>query len=440
VASGDDRHPHLRRAAQHRGAHRARSHESAHAEVTDEAQAQLATSDHALAPKGAAVLISDAEGLSELLNHLRSAGSFAYDSEFIGELTYIPKLCLIQVATTQRVALIDPLAGLDLDEFWELICEASVEKILHAGQQDVEPAIRHRKKRAENLFDTQIGAGFVGMSYPVALAKLVNELTGARLGKGLTFTHWDQRPLSAVQLRYAEDDVRYLPAVRAELGKRLSELGHESFAREESNALGDPELYRFNPDVACQRIRGASGLSPVQLAILRELCVMRDAAAREADVPPRAFLRDEVLVDLARSPAKSVEKLSRVRGLPRPIEASHGQAIVEATLKAMSLPVAELPTPKQSEESPSDRFRVDSLWIAAQAIAAGRGIDANLVSSRQEIGELFRRLMAKKDVSALPITSGWRNECVGKPLLELFRGQVRAAIEWKDGLSVKPAS
>ena len=83
------------------------------------------------------------------------------------------------------------------------------------------PAKFHENFRLEVAWTIVPVLILAGMAYPVSLSKLVNELVGARLGKGLTFSHWDQRPLSAVQMRYAADDVRYLPALRAELGRRI---------------------------------------------------------------------------------------------------------------------------------------------------------------------------------------------------------------------------
>src|SRR5690349_1750004 len=125
-----------------RSAHRARAHDAAHAEDAA-APPPARIPDHPLIPRSGAALVVTPDELEELIAHLRNAGRFAYDSEFIGELTYHPKLCLIQVASATRVALIDPLADLDLTGFWGLIAEPSVEKIVHAGDQDIEPVMRH---------------------------------------------------------------------------------------------------------------------------------------------------------------------------------------------------------------------------------------------------------------------------------------------------------
>src|SRR5690348_10685028 len=109
----------VRRARFARSQHRARQHGDAHSEGA--AAPALPVPDRPLIPRNEADLITTQAQLSELLDRLRAAGSFAYDSEFIGELTYVPKLCVVQVSTVDRVSLIDPLEGLDLKPFWELI-------------------------------------------------------------------------------------------------------------------------------------------------------------------------------------------------------------------------------------------------------------------------------------------------------------------------------
>src|SRR5690349_354336 len=75
-----------------RAQHRARQHESAHADEASHAPSQPVI-EHPLVPRGAGELITTQAALEEFLAHLRSAKSFAYDSEFIGELSYHPRLC-----------------------------------------------------------------------------------------------------------------------------------------------------------------------------------------------------------------------------------------------------------------------------------------------------------------------------------------------------------
>lgn len=410
--------------------HRAQRHAQAHAE---DAPAEPAASDHPLICNDEPKLIARQDELEALIAELRNAGSFAFDSEFIGELTYIPKLCLIQAASSSRIALIDPLAGLDLTPFWTLVADPAVEKIVHAGQQDVEPLFRAIGRPPARLFDTQISTAFIGLGYPLSLSKLIQSLVGVKLTKGLTFTHWDRRPLTTQQLRYAANDVRYLPAARAELGRRLEALGHAAWALEESASLADATLYLFDPQTEFHKIRGSSSLPPQNLAVLRELTAWRDRTAQEEDVPPRSLMRDEVLLELARHPATSTGALARVRGLPRPVEAGHGAAIVAGTAHALAQPPAQWPSVRQYEPPPEEKFCADSLHAVAQCLAAGQQIDPGMLTSRQEIGQLYRLVNGGQPLKDLRILQGWRRDSAGQALLDLLAGQVQIEAQWNGG-------
>jgi ribonuclease D len=205
-----------------------------------------------------------------------------------------------------------------------------------------------------------------------------------------------------------------------------------AWAKEESDAMGHPSRFQFDPDSDYLRVRGATGLPPQGLAVLRELTAWRDAAAQKANSPPRAFLKDEILIDMSRSPIKSIEKLARVRGLPRPVEAEHGQAIVEATARGLATPAGALPA-RTPEPTPTQRFGADSLWATMQSLCAGRRIDANLVTSRQEIGDLYRHLQAGTHPGKLRVMKGWRAEAAGRPLVDLYSGNSRLVTHWTNG-------
>lgn len=416
-----------------RSAHRAKQHSAAHEDGAPEPVTEPGA-DHPLVPRGPAPLVTAQRDLVALIARLRAAKVFAYDSEFIGELSYHAKLCVLQVASATEVALIDPLADLDLTPFWELLADPKVEKIVHAGSQDVEPVVRHLGRGPANVFDTQIAGGLCGFPYPVSLSKLVQEITGARLGKGLTFTHWDQRPLSGQQLRYAADDVRYLPRVHAELKAKLEALGHLPWVYAEGEAMCAPAQYKFDPDVQWLRIKGAGSLDRKHAGVLRQLVIWRNRSAKELDVPPRSFLRDEILIDMSRSPIKSVDKLQRVKGLPRPVESEHGQTIVDLTAKGLAEPPPNVPESGTYEPSPTDRFKSDALWSAGQSICYAKGIDPALVGSRADFAELFYKLRDEADPSELKVMTGWRRQAAGDELLELYAGKLRFGFRWEGGL------
>ncbi len=410
--------------------HRNRSHESAHA-ATDESDSP--PTRHPLVCASPPDLVERDDQLKELAAHCREEKRFAYDSEFIGERTYIPKLCLIQVATTRRVALVDALAELDLTPFWDLLCDGAIEKVVHAGQQDIEPVFRNTGRPAANIFDTQICAGFVGLSYPVALARLVQEVVGARLGKGLTFTQWDQRPLSGQQLRYAADDVRYLLAVADEIGKQLQTLGHAQWAAQECEGLCDPTQYGFDPASHFLRIRGSNYLSPRSQSVLRELTIWRDRHARQQNVPARAWLKDEVLLELSREPMRDVEKLNRIRGLPRPVQADYGSEIIATIVHGMETSASSAVV-REAEPTPRQKFAADSLWAVLQCLCAGQSIDPNLVCSRQDLAEFHLAAESGKPVDPLRIMIGWRRAAIGQTLVDLLQGRLAADVRWASGL------
>ena len=408
--------------------HRARSHHAAHQDGAH----QDDVPEMALVHRGDPAIAASDEQLARLIATLRSDGSFAYDSEFISELTYHPRLCLVQVASRSALALIDPLADLDMTPFWELLADKSVVKIVHAGESDIEPVVRHLGRPAANVFDTQIAAGFIGLPYPLSLKKLVTAMTGANLGKDMGFSDWQQRPLSPLQLRYAADDVRYLPAAHREMLTRLEALGHTQRAGEECAAACETGRFGFDPDANYLRVRGINALSPRARAVLKELVAWRDRAACQRDKPPRAFLRDEVMIDLASEGPRSDAGLAKVRSLPKAIADAFGADIVAAAARALALPGAELPA-AEPELGAADKFRSDALFAVLQCLCTGSKLDQSLVASRKELDRLYQHVVQGSG-EAPALLQGWRREVVGDLLRSFLEGRNDLVMSWEDGM------
>src|SRR5262245_46083235 len=178
-------------------------------------------------------LIATPSGLAELVEDLRASGRFAFDTEFVSEETFEPVLCLIQVATRERLAVVDPLAIRDLSSFWDLVIDPSVEVVMHAASEDLRICRFKTGTVPHRIYDVQIAAGLTGFGYPLSLVNLIGQALRVSVSGGETRTDWRRRPLTPAQLRYALDDVRYLLDLADLLESQLSERGRTAWAEAE---------------------------------------------------------------------------------------------------------------------------------------------------------------------------------------------------------------
>jgi ribonuclease D len=230
-------------------------------------------------------LITQPGPLSALCSRLATADWIALDVEFVRDQTYYPQFCLLQVATPEFAAGVDPLALDNLDPLLDLIYRPDLTKVFHAGRQDIEILQMCRGTPPPNVFDTQIAAGFLGLPEQTGYATLIYEILGISLAKTHARTDWSRRPLSEAQLRYALDDVIYLAQAYPRLVARLESMGRLEWVHEECQGLLDPELYRSDPAQAWNRLGGIDRLSPTQLSGAQALAEWRESQAQARNLP-----------------------------------------------------------------------------------------------------------------------------------------------------------
>ena len=141
-------------------------------------------------------LITQPGQMAACLEHLAASQIVGFDTEFVGEDAYRPELCLVQVATAEQLFVIDPFTVGPLAGFWELLLDPDRTTVVHAGREDIRICQFEARKPPANVFDVQLAAGLVGLSYPMGYAWLVHDLLGQRMSKGETLTDWRRRPLS----------------------------------------------------------------------------------------------------------------------------------------------------------------------------------------------------------------------------------------------------
>ncbi len=145
------------------------------------------------APDAAVTLVVDRDALERLVAEVAAEGCYGFDTEFHTERTYVPDLALIQIAWADKVALVDPLA-VDPAPLAEVFGGPGI-AVAHAASQDLDVLMASCGTVPATVFDTQIVAGFLGMSTP-SLSRLVDQLLGVSLPKADRLSDWLERPMS----------------------------------------------------------------------------------------------------------------------------------------------------------------------------------------------------------------------------------------------------
>ena len=278
--------------------------------------------------------LASSADIAQAAEAARAAGRFGIDTEFMSEGRYRALLCLVQVAVDNPEAggdpviyLIDSLAEPDVEPLAALLGDPSIEVVLHAGRQDV--AILRRAWRTElnNIFDTQIAAGFAGASAQAGYGNLLGAVLGQRVGKTASYTRWDARPLTAEQLGYAAEDVAHLLQLADEIQRRLTGSGRLDWAREECRRLESATDER-DPETAWERLPRVGQLDPRSRTVARELAAWRERTASELDRPVGSIVADPALVELAKRRPQTTSGLEQIRGLHPPTIKRRGEAIL----------------------------------------------------------------------------------------------------------------
>jgi ribonuclease D len=378
--------------------------------------------------------VADPAALARLAEELRAAMArdprLAIDTEFIRERTYSPVLETVQVAAAngEVVAVVDaPALRGDLGPLGEMLLDASVLKIFHAGAQDLEILGARLGKLPAPVYDTQVAAAFAGFGTQTGYGALVQALLGVRLSKEEGFADWSRRPLSPALLAYAENDVRYLHALHDRLTQMLGERGRTAWAGEQMERLLGGVLDEIAPEDLWRRVGGRNALDSRGLAVLRELAIWRDEEARRRDKPRRTTMKDEALVEIARRAPQTADALLALRGIPQNLGQRAAEALAERVRRGLA--VSERDRPRRESPPPLDEIGVTLVELFS-AVVHARALEEELPPALLATQDDLRHLAATRDRPRLdgPLFTGWRGELIGEALRGVLDG--RLTIGW----------
>jgi ribonuclease D len=377
--------------------------------------------------------IETKERFAEVVTRALQTDRVALDTEFHRERTYWPKVALLQLKIDAETFLVDPLV-VDLEPLVEVL-NSDVVFVMHAASQDIEVLERACGTAPKHLFDTQVAAGFTGMSTP-SLSALVERYVGIRLPKGDRLTDWFERPLRKNQQDYAANDVRYLFEVHDQLLSDLEETGRLDWALTECELAHQRLKPSLSPEFAWTRIKEARHLRGKPRCVASVLAQWREITAQRKDVPIRFILSDLALVGIAQRAPNTLNELKAIRGLDgRSVKDAAGQEILSLVSDGMRMTDDEVATldvdegPQLGNEMRAAVTLV-SAWISQ--VAKDEALDPALLATRSDINDLLRGAKNPR------LGTGWRSDLVGTRIEDLVEGRASLAFDNGGGLVLEP--
>lgn len=374
--------------------------------------------------------IDTAAKLDALCGQLQGAAWVAVDTEFLREKTYYPQFCLMQLATPDWVACVDPFALPSLEPLFAALYRTDLLKVFHSARQDLEIFFLLNDRLPTPLFDTQLAAPLLGFQENPGYGMLVSSFLNVNLTKAHTRTDWSLRPLSEEQLRYAADDVIYLGQVYLLMQRRLQELGRADWLDDDFAQLAQPEYYQALPKDAWLKIRGKNKLTGKQLAVLQAVAEWREHTAQQENRPRNWLLRDDLLLDIAKLQPETPEALAKLRDINERVAKRYGNALCQLISKAkQQAPVKLEGGEKLPKLNPKQEAIVDILTAIVRLRAEENAMNPVVLATRKDL-----EMLLAGDPECV-LLHGWRYGMAGRELSEILQGRQALKI---DGNAVVP--
>ncbi len=365
------------------------------------------------------MLIDDNSQLKAFVKRCCTSPYMAIDTEFLREKTYYARLCLIQVAIEGEVAIIDPFAIKDITLLNDALTSPDVVKIFHASSQDIEILYHETGVVPRPVFDTQVAAALLGKSQQASYSSLVSSYCSVNLPKKDSFTDWSQRPLKDSQIRYAADDVVYLPQIYYDMVEVLNEKNRLHWLDEAFEEISSPEKYEIKPEERYRKLRRVNQLNAQQMAAAREFAAWRELKAQKINVPRKWIVSDEQIVEACRREARTIDELFMVRGMRESLRAEDARQAVACIKKGLSCPKEQLP---QVHEKPKNEHNVDIVVDLMNAVVHLRARENHIApQTLAPQAELMK--LARGHDDECELLKGWRYKVIGKELKELLKGK-----------------
>ncbi|MEZ4918067.1 MAG: ribonuclease D [Saprospiraceae bacterium] len=373
--------------------------------------------------------LDDQEHFDEVMKSVQDIDWIGFDTEFIGEKTYIPKLCLLQIICNSEIYLVDTLEVKNLDLFLDFIEDPKVLKVTHAGDNDYRLLYQLFGTVPKNTFDTQVAAGFVGYNYPAGFRKIVERELRISLSKSHTVTNWEIRPLPSKAVDYAVEDVKYLPQLHEQLAADLEKRNRTSWAREENRKWEEESFYQLDPYKEVLNNDLIYQLDFKHKVFLLRLITWRRETAASLNVPKDAVLQSRHISTVVKSIKNGQQGFRANRTLPENVWKRHQNAWIklqeEPVRDEEKAFIKSLPAP--GPDNPETEWAMELLYHFVRKQCLEHEISAALLLPRGD----FNKLKSGNGFDETLLT-GWRAEMLGPTLVKWLKAGKPIQVAWTE--------
>ena len=359
-------------------------------------------------------------GLNKIMKSFQGANALAVDLEADSMFHYKEKVCLIQIASTHHLFIVDPIPIKDLSVLKPLFKNPGIKKVFHGCDYDVRSLFRDFGIIIHNLFDTELACRFLGFQQS-GLDAMLQTFFNVKLEKKYQKKDWSMRPLPEAMITYAAKDVHHLLPLAKLLEEDLSQKNRLAWVEEECELLSKVRPNATNAEPLFLSFKGAGRLPPEDLAVLEALLIWRKRAAQKKDLPLFKIVGNNALLTLVRTKPQTRESLEASRALSAKQTGMYGRQLLDAIGKGLKTPGDCLPIyPRtRTPRLPESKIRIAKklkMWKDKKAVDLA--IDPALVLNKSQTMDIARVSPTDiRDLDDIASLKAWQVREFGEDIL-----------------------
>lgn len=242
--------------------------------------------------------IDASQDWSEVVSLLSEENQIALDLEFDNNLHHYGfRLCLMQIASSREIYLIDP-HKVDISLIFPVLEDNSIQKLVFSFGEDMR-LLHALGCNATHLCDLSTAAKLLNYER-FSLADVVHDLLDLSMKKDSQMSAWCKRPLTQEQLEYAAMDVLYLAELFSLFEKESREKDIYTWWMEENK-----DLETRYQDISIENqipLKYQNTLDEVEWHVFQRLWNWREQLAKKWDKPAHHIFGNTLMVNLIQNP------------------------------------------------------------------------------------------------------------------------------------------